>query len=184
MKRRAELLDGAIDVIAERGLDGVTLVDVANEVDVTTGALGYYFRSKDELLASALRHLSHRIVGPDADRMTVHIGDLGLYLPLDERSRKFWRVWTAYCGAAPSSSELLETYRQFYEVIEDRVSAHLARRGVADPDEVAGAIVAAVDGIGLCATVAPELWPDDRQVTTLRRLIEPLLSSMPVPDVL
>ncbi|MEM9564109.1 MAG: TetR/AcrR family transcriptional regulator [Actinomycetota bacterium] len=176
-QKRAELLDGAVDAIAKRGLDGVKLMDIAAEAGVTTGAIGYYFRDKDELLVATLEHLWRQVlVDGGAEAMTFFHGDLGLFLPTTERARTFWRVWLAYCGAAPSSPALLTAYRRFYEAIETQIADHLRERGTADPVDLAGAIVAAVDGIGLCATVAPDLWPDDRQTTTLRTIVEALFA--------
>lgn len=176
-KKRAELLDGAIDVIAQDGLDGVRLIDIAHEVGVTTGTIGYYFRDKEALLVAALRHLADKIIGDGARPMTFFLGDLGVYLPLDDVARKYWKVWLAYCGAAASSPTLLAAYRDFYASIETTIAEHLEQRGNEQPHETAGAIVAAVDGIGLCATVAPGLWPEERQMTTLRLMLAPLLSA-------
>ncbi len=58
--------------------------------------------------------------------------------------------------------------------IEHDIAEHLRARGADRADELAGTIVATVDGIGLCATVAPDLWPEDRQVRTLRTVLESL----------
>ncbi len=175
-QKRIELLDAAVDAIAERGLDGVKLMDIAAGAGVTTGAIGYYFRDKEDLLVAALEHLSRQVlVDGGAEAMTFFHGELGLYLPTTGRARSFWRVWLAYCGAAPSSPTLLAAYRRFYEAIEAQIAQHLRDRGVDDPVDLAGAIVAAVDGIGLCATVAPDLWPVERQTRTLRTIVEALL---------
>lgn len=175
-QKRAEVLEGAISVIARHGLDGVRLIDIAREVGATTGTIGYYFRDKDELLVEALRFLADKIIGRNAGQMTMFLGDLGLYLPLEDDARKYWSVWLAYCGAAAASPALLDAYRGFYQSIEDSVAEHLHGRGNSAPRDTAGAIVAAVDGIGLCATVAPDLWPEERQISTLRMMINPLLS--------
>ena len=177
-QRRQELLDAAVDAIAKRGLDDVKLMDVAAEAGVTTGAIGYYFRDKDDLLIATLEHLAQRLlVDGGRPAMTFFLDDLGLYLPLTEPARKFWRVWLAYCGAAPSSPRLLAAYRRFYTAIEDQIAEHLAERGADSPRDLAGTIVAAVDGIGLCATVAPDLWPEERQVRTIRTILQPLLTT-------
>lgn len=174
-RRRHELLDAAVDTIADRGLDGSTLMDVARQAGVTTGTIGYYFRDKDELLIQALDHLATRLTR-GAEQMTFFHGELGLHLPITDEARRFWRVWLAYCGAAPSSPRLLAAYGDFYAAIEARVAAHLTERGHVEADLLAGTIVAAVDGIGLCATVAPQMWPAERQIDALQRILNPLLT--------
>jgi len=173
-QKRADLLDAAVDAIAERGLEGVKLVDVAAHAGVTTGAIGYYFRDKNELLVATLEHLADQLRRGGGSAMTFFHGDLGLFLPTTESARRLWRVWLAYCGAAPSSPELLEAYQRFYATIETDIADHLRRRDVRQPDDLAGTIVAAVDGIGLCATVAPDLWSADRQVAAIRSVLEAL----------
>ena len=51
----------------------------------------------------------------------------------------------------------------------------------ADPRVTADAIIAAVDGLGVRASLEPGDWPPERQLRTLRALIEPLLRS-PTPQ--
>lgn len=171
-QRRSEVVEAAVDAIAECGLDGVTLKDIAGRVGATTGTIGHYFRNKDEVLAATLDHLLQRLLGEDAEEMTFVEGGLGLYLPLGRDARRYWKVWVAYCGAAPTSPPLLAAYERFYACVEARMVEHLTHCGVEDPDDVAGAVIAAVDGIGLCATVAPERWPDSRQVKVMRRILD------------
>ena len=52
--RRPQLLAAAADVIAERGLAGTRIADVAERVGTSSAAVLYWFSSKDELLAEAL----------------------------------------------------------------------------------------------------------------------------------
>ncbi|MFN9215273.1 MAG: helix-turn-helix domain-containing protein [Gemmatimonadota bacterium] len=50
-ERREVISRAAAAVIAERGLERLTLRDLAAELGVTTGALTHYFPSKDALVA-------------------------------------------------------------------------------------------------------------------------------------
>jgi DNA-binding transcriptional regulator YbjK len=58
--RRAELLEAAIHLIGEHGLDAVSLRAVAAEAGVPAASTSYYFRSKDDLIDEALRTLAER----------------------------------------------------------------------------------------------------------------------------
>jgi len=51
-KRR--IIEAAMDVIAERGCDQMTFDDVAKKLGVTKGAVYWYFKSKEELIAAVL----------------------------------------------------------------------------------------------------------------------------------
>ena len=52
-KRR--IIDAAMDVIAERGCDQMTVDDVAKKIGVTKGAIYWYFKSKEDLIAAVLK---------------------------------------------------------------------------------------------------------------------------------
>ncbi len=75
---RQDILDTARHVLAEQGLDAVTLTGVANELGMTKQALYHYFPSKDALLNDLLTALFDAEVDaliaavqaePDADKI-------------------------------------------------------------------------------------------------------------------
>lgn len=53
--RRAKVLEAAMYLIAERGLDGVSMRDIAERAGMSPGHILYYFASKDALLFDVLR---------------------------------------------------------------------------------------------------------------------------------
>jgi AcrR family transcriptional regulator len=48
--RRAQIVDAAYHLVAERGLEGLRFADVARAVGINNGTLLYYFDSKDALI--------------------------------------------------------------------------------------------------------------------------------------
>jgi len=58
-KRR--IIEAAMDVIAERGCDQMTIDDVARKLSVTKGAVYWYFKSKEELVAAVLNKFQNDI---------------------------------------------------------------------------------------------------------------------------
>ncbi|WP_445149236.1 TetR/AcrR family transcriptional regulator [Baekduia sp. Peel2402] len=68
--RRAELLEAAIHLIGEHGLDAVTHRAVAAAAGVPAASTSYYFRSKDELIDEALRTLATREIVRLRERRT------------------------------------------------------------------------------------------------------------------
>jgi AcrR family transcriptional regulator len=53
-RRRAELIDAALRLFAERGFRGTTIADIAEATGTAHGLVYHYFRSKDELLEAIL----------------------------------------------------------------------------------------------------------------------------------
>jgi TetR/AcrR family transcriptional repressor of bet genes len=56
--RRDELVHAAISVIAEEGLAGATLANIATRAGMSPALVNHYFDGKDELLATTLRKVS------------------------------------------------------------------------------------------------------------------------------
>ncbi|NMO03035.1 TetR/AcrR family transcriptional regulator [Gordonia sp. TBRC 11910] len=56
-ERRTTIVEAAWRLIAERGIDGVNMRDLAAAAGYTNGALSHYFGGKDEILRSAFEHV-------------------------------------------------------------------------------------------------------------------------------
>jgi len=59
-QRRIEIIDAAIEVMAQVGLVGLSMRVVANQAQMPLGALSYYFDDKSDLVAQAFQQLSDR----------------------------------------------------------------------------------------------------------------------------
>jgi AcrR family transcriptional regulator len=55
--RRAQIIDCAIDTIAELGFAQASLAQIAKRAGVSTGIILYYFAGKDELIRAVVRHV-------------------------------------------------------------------------------------------------------------------------------
>src|SRR5215475_2288988 len=89
--RREELVLAAWRVIAARGIDEVTIREIAREAGYSSGVLAHYFENKDDLLVHAFR-LSHEEINRryEAELETSDRGEalraiLMDNLPLEER---------------------------------------------------------------------------------------------------
>lgn len=54
--RKPQILTAAVEVIAERGVQGTRIADVAEAAGTSPASVIYWFESRDELLAAALTH--------------------------------------------------------------------------------------------------------------------------------
>lgn len=57
-ERRQELIDAAVTVIAERGVDGATTRRIAEQADAPLATLHYCFSSKELLFSAVFEHIS------------------------------------------------------------------------------------------------------------------------------
>lgn len=60
-ERRTRILDVAEKMVAERGISGMTIDDVAREADIATGTLYLYFKNKNSLCAAVSLRLQKHI---------------------------------------------------------------------------------------------------------------------------
>ncbi|MFD7668029.1 TetR/AcrR family transcriptional regulator [Streptomyces sp. NPDC059788] len=104
--RRREISQALWRIASTRGLEGASLRDVAAEAGISLGRLQHYFRTKDEMLVFALRHIETlaqqriraRIEALDEEptpRVVLRACLTGM-LPLDEQSRTGFLVGVAH----------------------------------------------------------------------------------------
>jgi TetR/AcrR family transcriptional repressor of bet genes len=162
-ERRRELISASWDVIAERGIQGVTLRNVALAAGCTTGRISHYFSGRDELLSSALRS-AHK----DASRRMMKIAGSGLAakdrlqqvafegLPLDKGRLREWKVWIVFWAAAASSRNLADEnatrYREWRNLLSELVHEASGKRG---DDTLVDELMSIIDGIGIRITLNP-----------------------------
>lgn len=109
---RERVLDALISITAERGLDEVTIREVAATAGVSIGTVQYYCRGKDEMLRLAFEHVSERFfarieaIPRRGSVRSVLRKALLEFLPLDDRRRTESRVYLAFAARAAVSPEL------------------------------------------------------------------------------
>ncbi|MGD3108352.1 TetR/AcrR family transcriptional regulator [Streptomyces sp. YGL11-2] len=108
--RRQEISAALWRIASTRGVDSASLRDVAAEAGISLGRLQHYFRTKDEMLLFALRHINQ--LATDRIRERIEALDeeptpqavlracLSGMLPLDEESRTGLLVGAAYYSRA------------------------------------------------------------------------------------
>lgn len=187
---RARIAHAAVLVISDAGLDQTRLRDVAKAAGVTTGAVTHYFDNKEAVLEAALEEVVARTLKRmQAAEALGAAKDLGgfadrvcSFLPLGEPGLSEWRVWLAYWGRAVHDERLRRVHAGYYQhFIEGLVPGLRAlprtdkRPSTAAARRCADSMVAALDGVGVRATLEPEQWPARRQKQMLRGVLLPLL---------
>lgn len=193
-QRRATLIDITARHIADVGLGGVRLRDVARAAGWTTGAVSHYFPDKRTLLLMTFRSRAQRAaqrveaaVAAGSDELFDCVGAL---LPTDAEQLLTWQVWLAFWGAAVGDGVLaVEQRRQQQQFLEDLIRRIRSgqRSGALqlelDPHEAARSIAALVDGVSVQATFAPELWPPEAQRRIVGRHLTSLLARDTAPSI-
>ena len=161
-ERRKELIEASWDVIAEDGIDGLTMRRVAKAAGCTTGRISHYFSGREELLSSALR-LAHKnaavrmmkIANGELDSKQRLIQVCYEGLPLDKRRLREWKVWIVFWAAAASSQNLAEENAARYTDWQDLIARLLAESGVSRQHLQSRLyeLMSIVDGLGIRLTL-------------------------------
>ncbi len=114
--RRHQILDAALDSIAENGLADTTLATVAKKAGLSQASLVFHFKSKDALLTEALRSLNEQYdtnwkiaLQNASDHPVERVCKLvEAYFHQSVCSRKRIGVWFAFWGEAKSQPTYLE----------------------------------------------------------------------------
>ncbi|MFG1922954.1 TetR/AcrR family transcriptional regulator [Cryptosporangium sp. NPDC048952] len=160
--RRTQLLDAAVEVIADHGLEGVTHRAVAAAAGVPLSTTSYFFSSLDELIGAAVTRVADTIL-ESADFLADDV-------PLDETIDLLVEVVTAptvlvqfeaYLGRT-RRPDLVEPVTRIVEAYESAATTVLRALGAAEPGRAARHLIALLDGFALQRIAHPR--PDDRDV--------------------
>lgn len=164
--RRDEILHAAFKVISRVGFDGATLRAIAEEAGFTTGVIGYYFRSKEELLEMSLRRsfeAAYRRI--DTVRET-HSGlqavraGIAQVLPTNPEVSLDWSVWLCFLGHSVGADSMVKEHRVRYEewhrILTELLTDAITTGDIGghlDPSQGADLLISTLYGIGVQATL-------------------------------
>ncbi len=114
-ERRRLVVTVASRLIAEAGLEAVTIRDVAVAAECSTAIVSHYFHNKRELLFLTYNSSIDRANERCEAAMAAADGDLKAYIgeimPLTEEQVIEWKIWIAFWAKAISDAEIAEVQR-------------------------------------------------------------------------
>ncbi|SCF90732.1 TetR/AcrR family transcriptional regulator [Streptomyces sp. Ncost-T10-10d] len=161
--RRRRIAEAVCRLADERGLEGVTLRDVAACAQVSMGAVQRCFRTKEEMLVFALGHIGERIservqarlVRCPAQSGATALGHAATEISLlQEEHRAEARVWLAFVAQAAVSEALARTLKANYSALQEAFARLISEVGEGadhavplDPQREARTLLALADGL-------------------------------------
>ena len=156
---RGRILDAAIELYRDRGIDGTTLTAVASEADVARGTVVHHFGSADGLLNEAFDHLLDRLEVPDE---RIFDGVVGLdarvrafvdaMIDFQERSTPWWEAFQGERHRPAVQQREVEYWAAFERLLATALGPELA-------DPRAGAVIVALSHP---ATAGSFFWSFER----------------------
>jgi len=122
-ERRRKILEAAKDRLISRGVEGLVLREIAEEMGITHGNLQYYFHTKDDLLKAIFdedvqkytANLKESIQGASSreGRISSMI-DSSIAL-LESEETRLWRIMFSIADRDPDLAKILKRENDFYE---------------------------------------------------------------------
>ena len=179
MDRRTAILDGALAVLAEQGMRGLTHRAVDAAAGLPPGSTSYYFRSRAALVAGCVQRLLEHDLAQDVPAAEAAVPDgvdglvdalvgIGVRMATAERHRTLARYELSLAGVR--EPELQAELIRGGDVIRRRGAGLLGRLGASDPAAAAAEVAAVLDGLVYTALTR---GPGDR--ATLAAWLRPVL---------
>jgi len=191
---RDRILQAAVELIAERGIGGARIAQIAKAAGVSTALVHYHFQTREVLLAETLDYAfdlasavrlrpagEHGEAGSAAKRLADVVEQS---LPTTDPGRREWQLWAElWLGAArdpslrPIAAQMYVRYRTW---IATAVAEGVAAGEFApvDPAETADLAMALIDGLGLRVLLGDPSMPLDR---ARERIGETLARELRIP---
>ncbi|MFD9902694.1 TetR/AcrR family transcriptional regulator [Streptomyces sp. NPDC059063] len=168
--RGTHLLDAVLDILAERGIDALSVRTVAAAANVSPSQVQYYYRTKSELVRAGFDYAGEQFV---ADIRTAKPSTLRelveQWLPLDERRERRARVWLAYAAASAADPVL----QQESATLDQDLRQWFTDTGLSE--QQAAQLFALIDGV----TVQCLVLPRPQRRTLVDRTVLPFLATLP-----
>lgn len=122
-ERRRMILEAAKRALIERGVDGLVLREIAEELGITHGNLQYYFPTRNDLLISVFDEEVAKYTSGlhEAARMTTtREGRIAAILEsalnvIEQKETKLWHVLWSVADQNPELAAVLKRENDFYE---------------------------------------------------------------------
>ena len=174
---RERILQAACALIAERGIGGARIAQIANAAGVSTALVHYHFRTREVLLAETLDYAFDLAAavrlrpagdngggGSAAHRLADVIEQS---LPTTDPGRREWQLWAELWLGAARDPSLRPIAAQMYARYRTWIAAAIAE-GIAagqfapvDPGDTADVAMALIDGLGLRVLLGDPSMPLD-----------------------
>ncbi|VFA98420.1 Toluene efflux pump ttgABC operon repressor [Nocardia cyriacigeorgica] len=154
--KRERLVDAAVQVFYERGVEKTTIADIAKAAEVPVGNVYYYFKTKDQLIEAAVeahrRRLGHLLeeldgLGTPRERLRALIAG---WVDLRDQAARFGCPFGTLASEMDKRPEVLDAeIAATMRVLVDWAQRQFEQMGRADAAELGVALIAAYQGISL-----------------------------------
>jgi AcrR family transcriptional regulator len=185
--RRLELVAATLRVVSAQGFDRTTVRDIARAANASVGSVNYYFKSKDELVRTAVAETDARfraqvrIAVAETDGYPEKLARVvDLCFPVDDDEGPDWAVFLDFWYQASRQESyraiFQEAHSEWIELLSQVLTDGEAEgtfRLTATPRDEALGFAAVIDGLALYTRVTNHV-----DILTARRIAKEYIDSL------
>ena len=144
------ILDGVVNVLADRGAQALSIRSVAVEAGVSPAQVQYYYRTRAELVRAGFGRAGEQFLADiAAARPSTLMDVVEQWLPLDARREHRARVWLAYAAMSSVDEHLaVESAR-----LDGELRQWFMKQGLSE--DMAAQLFALIDGVTVQCLMVP-----------------------------
>lgn len=183
--RRQQLIEATITVIGRQGYAGTRLADVARQAKVSYGVVGFYFKTKEDLLLATLQYLADEYTrvwrdavakaGPSPVERLRAIIDADFSSKIaSEKKIAVWYAFWAEGRTRPKYRQLCaELYNDYHWQVRTLIEELIEQGGYSDldPHQVTVALNAMTDGMWLDLQIQPRDFDREQAKQTIEMFL-------------
>ncbi len=129
--RKEALIQATISLVAERGVAGATVREIAKQAEVTQGLIRHYFSTKEELIMAAfehhMRHMTNLTAAPVAGIHISHKARLAAFVVTGLKppvaTPRFISLWAGFLNKVRNDAQMRVIHEKTYYDFRDRLEA-------------------------------------------------------------
>ena len=177
VESRRRILDAAEELIAERGFEKTSIVEISKRSGVSRGSIPWHFTNKDGVLLAVIDRVTSRFFSTELaplDGATVDTHVVLARFAALTRSNGARLLFAALNQAVAATGPVRDQYQAFYAGERAKISFWLEYEGVPEPARagLAAAVLSGLLGATLQWLVDPEDVDLEATVSALADLIE------------
>ena len=172
--RRETVAEIVMALVAELGLEGVNVREIARRAGCSTAIISHYFANKHDLMLFAYRRALASTIAEVECRLAARRPFeecLAPLLPIDEAGIRGWKVWLAFWGKALGDEEFRheqELRSREALALVARIAGHFRAADDARPIKpLARQLLVTIVGLATQAVYDPVNWPAAAQRAVL-----------------
>lgn len=179
------ILTAVQDILVQRGIEDVTIRNVAAAAGVSVGAVQHHHRTKDDLIMAAMNEVSENFIervsavlkpeAPARENLRAVCIILG---GVDDESRTASVIWLAYASKATTSRAVAHAHQASWRLMEDGLTTLLQRWNPALLRDDAAFLMALLDGLAIARATETDRMTSHRA----QQLIDKYLSRLEPPS--